>query len=394
MERLTFKTKGIVLLLFFNLLFPDLFAQNLCQSDRYTNPAFFSEGQLKTETHLSYGTAVDWLGVPDTQRIYIVYPDLNSDALKQRPFIMLMHGGGFAPEDEYSNKEQWISLCRLLAKRGFVAATIDYRVGWMDRKKTWPEYTAEERKNPTGIFAIYRAYQDARAALRYFVHNASLFGIDTNNIFIGGRSAGGDLSMATAFYSQHDVDSVLKTVIPMDCHKIFGSLDSATNIYPDHFKIRGVANMWGPIYDTTMISDKEARCIPIIMFHGTDDRSVVYKKNDTSNYPFVTYGSVYVAERYKHLGGCYQLNTKLGGGHGEDFSDEFMAEHISAFFKNAMCNQCKSEEFESDVSFGWKANLFFESDAWINLIPVAVLVIIIILLVRYIRRKREIKKIA
>jgi predicted esterase len=302
---------------------------------------------------------------------------------------MLMHGGGFKPEDDFSNKNQWITLCRLLAKRGFVAATIDYRVGWTDRNKRWPDYTPEEKKNPSGIYAIYRAYQDGRAALRYFVHNASLFGIDTNNIFVGGRSAGGDMSIALAFYDQHDVDSVLATVVPNNCHKMFGGLDSSTNNFTNKFKLRGIANMWGPIFDTAMISKEEAQAMPMIMFHGTDDQSVTYKRWDTNNFPFIIYGSYYIAQRYRNIGACYQLNTKVGGGHGEDFSNEFLAEHMSAFFKNVMCNNCKSEEFESKVSFYWKIKLFFESDAWLNVIPVIVLILIIFFIIKRIKKRKN-----
>src|SRR6185437_8472487 len=116
--------KKIALFLFLYLFVINIRAQNACQSNRFTNPNFFSEDKLKTETNRWYGSAVDWMGVVDTQRFYIVYPDIKADELKQRPFIMLMHGGGFAPEDDASNKNQWITLCRLLAKRGFVVATI------------------------------------------------------------------------------------------------------------------------------------------------------------------------------------------------------------------------------------------------------------------------------
>lgn len=388
MLKIAVNGKRTLLMLLFSFAFANLFSQNFCSSDRFINPSFFSDDQLKTETNLYYGIATDWKGVQDTQHFYIVYPDVKIDELKKRPFVMLMHGGGFAPETDFSRKEQWIPLCRLLAKRGFVAATIDYRVGWDDRHKTWKEYTPEERKNPTGLNAIYRAYQDARAALRYFVHNAALFGIDTNNIFVGGRSAGGELSIACAFYSQKNVDSVLNTVIRDNYPEKFGPLDSSTNAFTEKYSIRGVANMWGPVYDTTLISKEEAEAIPIIMFHGTDDKLVPYKNWDTTMFPFEVYGSYCIARRYQNLGCCYQLNTKIDGGHGEDFSNEFLAEHMAAFFKDVMCKRCKSQEFESEVSFGWKLKVFFESGAWLNLLPVAIILVLIALVFRYIRKRR------
>lgn len=68
--------------------------------------------------------------------------------------------------------------CIGLARRGFVAATIDYRKGW-------------DSSIPTEqVKAGYRVQQDANAALRFAVENADLVNIDTNWMFIGGQSAG------------------------------------------------------------------------------------------------------------------------------------------------------------------------------------------------------------
>jgi poly(3-hydroxybutyrate) depolymerase len=368
-------------------------SQNSCSTPRYTNPDFFDQDEIDLRKDVSYGAAIDWEGALDTQWVNLYQPRPDKDPLKKRPFIMLMHGGGFSPEDGFSNKGQWDKLCMLLARRGFVAATIDYRVGWLDRKKTWSEYTGEERKNPSGAYAIWRAYQDARAALRYFMHYASSFGIDTANIFVAGRSAGGDLSIELAYYSEHDVDSALRTGIPADYRKMFGGLDSSTNDLRNPYRIRALCNMWGPLFDTSMISRQEALSMPVIMFHGTDDRSVTYDHADTTNYPFVTYGSYSIAKRYKHLGGCYELHTKVGGGHGEDFFDDYLAEHMSAFFKSVMCGTCVSREYSSEVSLHWKLHKFFTSQFMGNFLPLLLVLFVITFLVVLIRRLRRRKRL-
>jgi acetyl esterase/lipase len=381
-----------ILIILVTLLAAPLAAQPACSSPRYTDPDFFKEEDILIRKDVTYGAAIDWEGKLDTQWVNLYMPRPEKDELKKRPFIMLMHGGGFSPEDAFSNKEQWDNLCLLLAKRGFVTATIDYRVGWLDRKKTWPEYTAEERKNPSGTYAIWRAYQDARAALRHFVHNAASFGIDTANIFVAGRSAGGDLSNELSFYTDHDVDSVLNTVIRADYGKKFGALDSSTNDLRDRYRIRALCNMWGPLYDTAMISREEALRMPILMFHGTDDRSVTYTRSDTAVYPFVTYGSYNTALRYKHLGGCYELHTKTGGGHGEDFFDDYLANYMSAFFKNVMCGACRSREYSSEVSFKWRLHALMTSQFMGNFLPllgVLAVITLLTLLIRRILRKRK-----
>ncbi len=369
-------------LLFWTIIFAgNAKSQDNFQSSRFFDSKFFNDEKIKIDTNVAYGVAIDWLGVADTQKFHIAYPKLNIGRQKYQPFIMLMHGGGYQTEDDFSNKNQWVELCFKLAKRGFVVATIDYRVGYK-------EWSPRAKIDPTAFYAGYRAFQDVRAALRYFVHNASVYGIDTNNIFIGGRSAGGDISLHTAFLSQQNIDSLI-SIENLDCHKILGSLDSSTNSLTEKYKIRGVINMWGPIPDTAFIDISEAHSIPIIMFHGTDDKLVFYKKSCPPNYPFTRYGSFFIAQRYKNLGACYQLNTKLGGGHGEDFDNEFLADHISSFFKNVLSNTCKSEEFESKVSFQWKIKLFFSSGAYLNIIAVIILVLIIVLLRKFIRRRKQ-----
>jgi len=372
--------------MFWKVLFPyDADGQTYLQSNRFIDSKFFSDEKITIDSSVTYGVAIDWLGVADTQKFNIAYPKLNIDTLQRRPFVMLMHGGGYHTEDDFSNKNQWNDLCVLLAKRGFVAATIDYRVGWKDPDDDW---NPKGKIEPTAVNAVYRAFQDARAALRYFVHNAFVYGIDTNNIFIGGRSAGGDISLHTAFLSQQNIDSLIST-IGLDCHKAFGSLDSSTNSLTEKYKIRGVINMWGPIPDTAFIDPSEAQAIPIIMFHGTDDKSVPYKKFCPPDYPYTRYGSFFIAQRYKNLGCCYQLHTKIGGGHGEDFDNDFLADHISSFLKNVLCSTCKSEEFESEVSFRWKFERFFSSGDYLNFVAIILLILIAVFVIRVIKKRKR-----
>lgn len=372
---------------FWNIFSSNLLCQNHCQSDRFTNTEFFTAEQIEIDTGITYGVAIDWLGVTDTQKFHIVYPKPDIDTLQCRPFIMLIHGGGYHTEEgDWNDKNQWNELCRMLAKRGFVAATIDYRVGWNDPNEVWDPKA--KLADPSPILAPWRAHQDARAALRYFAHNASVYRIDTNNIFIGGRSAGGDMSLFAAFLSEQDFN-LLALTFNVDSRKILGSMDSSTNSLTDKYKIRGVINMWGPIADTIYIDTAEARAMPILMFHGTDDSQVPYKKFGPPEYSWSRSGSFYIAQRYKHLGGCYELHTKLGGEHGEDFSNEFLAEHIASFLKNVMCNTCKSAEFESTVSFWSPVKMFFLDGSYLNVIAVILLIIIIVFVLKITKRRKK-----
>ena len=86
------------------------------------------------------------------------------------PAIICIHGGGWY-KGERSNMA---NLAQALAAKGFVAATISYRL-------------SGEAKFPAAI-------QDCKAAVRFLRANASKFGINANAIGVTGLSAGGHLA--------------------------------------------------------------------------------------------------------------------------------------------------------------------------------------------------------
>jgi hypothetical protein len=116
-----------------------------------------------------------------------------------------------------------------------------------------------------------------------------------------------------------------------------GRMDNSTNELNTKFTIRGVIDMFGQIADTSFISPKEAQNIPIIMFHGTADSSL-------SSYA----KSVQISERFKNLGGCYQLHTKTGAGHGLNMSKYYIAAKTGCFIKSILCESCSSLVREID----------------------------------------------
>ena len=85
------------------------------------------------------------------------------------PTLVVVHGGGWLKGD----KNKFRALAIELAKRGFVTAAIEYRLG-------------DEALFPAGI-------HDCNAAVRFLRANAAKYRIDTNNIGAVGGSAGGHL---------------------------------------------------------------------------------------------------------------------------------------------------------------------------------------------------------
>lgn len=56
------------------------------------------------------------------------------DTLTNRPFILLIHGGGFVGGD----KSSWEDECKEFAKRGYVTASINYRLGFTANDLPFP----------------------------------------------------------------------------------------------------------------------------------------------------------------------------------------------------------------------------------------------------------------
>jgi acetyl esterase/lipase len=91
-------------------------------------------------------------------------------AIDSRSAVVLVHGGGWRS----GYRENLVPLAIALAQRGYIAATISYRL-------------APEAQYPAAI-------HDVKAAVRWVRSHAELYGIDPERIAIGGSSAGGQIA--------------------------------------------------------------------------------------------------------------------------------------------------------------------------------------------------------
>ena len=90
------------------------------------------------------------------------------------PAVVCIHGGGWANGNRVNHEK----IAQALAARGYVAATISYRL--------------------SGEAPFPAAIHDCKAAVRFLRANAKEFGIDTENIGAIGLSAGGHLTALLA----------------------------------------------------------------------------------------------------------------------------------------------------------------------------------------------------
>ena len=93
-----------------------------------------------------------------------------SRELKQYPGIVFVHGGGWG----MGYRTNFTPMAIALAERGYVAATISYRL-------------SPEAKYPAAI-------HDVKAAIRWLRKNAKKYGVNPEQIAVGGGSAGGQIA--------------------------------------------------------------------------------------------------------------------------------------------------------------------------------------------------------
>ncbi|HET6558903.1 MAG TPA: alpha/beta hydrolase [Prolixibacteraceae bacterium] len=234
-------------------------------------------------------------------KLDIYYP--KSDLFKNRPLVMLIHGGAFYIGSKESACER--ELATSLAKRGYVVASIDYRLGF--------------KLLPADIeLSAYRAIQDAHAALRFLSHNAKGLGIDPHQVYVGGTSAGAMASLNVAFM---DDDERPERIMQAYREGRLGKIEESGNKYTEKFTIKAVANLWGGLSDLNIIDQEEK--ISVLSIHGTADDIVPYE----TDYPFRNagminrlvvdkmYGSKLINDRLKILGNRNRLVSLDGLGH-------------------------------------------------------------------------------
>ena len=106
-----------------------------------------------------------------------------------RPLLLMMHGGSFL----FGNRGEagQAAWCRHFASLGYVAVSIDYRLGFWPSKHGLLQAEAD-------------ALDDADSALAYLLRREDLR-IDPGRVFVAGTSAGGFLAMGLAYslYGAH-----------------------------------------------------------------------------------------------------------------------------------------------------------------------------------------------
>ena len=118
----------------------------------------------------------------------------NGDTETNRPLILFIHGGSFYGGDK--TNQDCRDFCTSFAKRGYVAASVNYRLVSFLNIASFLTNQDEQYE------AVLKATSDVKAAIRYFRKDfisGNTFGIDTSTIFVGGSSAGGVTAIHLAY---------------------------------------------------------------------------------------------------------------------------------------------------------------------------------------------------
>ena len=225
-----------------------------------------------------------------------------NDTLEKRPLMMFIHGGAFFIGDKATLPYQ--TLCNHFASLGYVCVSINYRLGFRANSK------AIQR-------TAYQATQDAHAAMRYLLAKKDIYRIDPEYLFVGGASAGSITAINLAYMrNENRPEATYSSFLTED----LGDIESSGNEYNESFKIKALANMWGSVFDLSILENANAS---IISFHGDEDVVLPYR----FGYPFRAlgefqkvffdemYGSYYIDQRARELGIRSKLHTFHGEGH-------------------------------------------------------------------------------
>jgi len=256
----------------------------------YTQKAF----AVGIENDIPYGTATSFSG-NQVELLLDLYKPIGDDNCR-RPLLVMVHGGGFIAGDRHDFDV--VQICQEMAARGYVTASIEYRLGLHPLAFYQPYALCNDAINPVGISkciymadtlefyrGMYRATQDLRGAIRFLKGRHDLDSTDVHNVFVGGSSAGAITALHTALIDQPSKvppftgavadaplpDGDLTSCVPapgLRSRPDLGDFEGAMNLNGHDSRVQGVASFMGAIFDTGILDEHSP---PLYLYHRSDD---------------------------------------------------------------------------------------------------------------------------
>jgi hypothetical protein len=231
-----------------------------------------------------------------------VYEPKN-DTAAMRPLIVLAHGGSFYGGDKAGGGETTVvTLCNNFAKRGYVTASINYRLG--DAVQMYLD-------SGYAITTVLKALSDGKSAIRFFRKDAATtntYRINPNIIFAGGNSAGAVLYIHSIYVdSIGELPSAMQTIINQN-----GGFEGNSGNDGYSSELQGLVNCAGGLNVPGFVGPNSK---PSVNFQGTADNTVPY------NCAYPINGAVHV--------------RLCGLGAFEPLYQQYSINHVSVLFPNA-----------------------------------------------------------
>jgi acetyl esterase/lipase len=195
---------------------------------------------------------------------------------RPHPAIVWIHGGGWTGGTK--NESRADNICRTAATAGYVAVSIDYRLG----DGAWP----------TNLF-------DCKNAVRFLRANAARYSVDPDRIAVAGGSAGGHLALMVALTP--GVAGLDPTGDDTPYPGVSDAVRCAVNMYgitnittrrdvspqgvpgelapwsPDAMKVYGAADTTAPVLRlASPVTHVRSDSVPLLTLHGKADATVDY----------------------------------------------------------------------------------------------------------------------
>jgi hypothetical protein len=217
------------------------------------------------------------------QRLDVYAPNAAIDACTSRPVVIFLHNGVLLPPcvnglplGERSDSLA-VEFCMRMARRGYTAISVGYRVGWNPLLDNVQELRSQL------LNGVYRAMHDTKMAIRHVKRSADEgdpYGIDPDRIVLVGQGTGAYISLATATLDREEelftgqlLDDPFVPTSFIDMEN-FGGLDGyggTLNLYrPNGYdaNINLHVNISGGIVDTTWIEPGD---VPMLAVHCVRD---------------------------------------------------------------------------------------------------------------------------
>jgi acetyl esterase/lipase len=211
---------------------------------------------------------VDYVKYSDTSMRMDFYP---AQTLGVKPCVIVVHGGSWSSGDS----QQLPELNSYLATKGYNVASINYRM-------------APKWQTPAPV-------EDIKNAVKYLTKNAEELHIDTDNLILLGRSAGGQIALLAA-YTLHEkkikgiidfygvADMVWGYSIPsnpwiMDSRKVM-----------DDYVGGPYAEVPQKYFDCSPLNYVNSQSVPTLIIHGSNDVLVSPEHSHRLNGALLKYG--------------------------------------------------------------------------------------------------------